>query len=51
MADKYIRVSEKLHRLIKIKSAERHVAMTNFVEICLWKRLKDLEKGDRHNKI
>jgi len=50
MPGKYIRVSSKLHQLVKIRSNERHVSMKFFVELCLWDRLKKDEEDQKSVK-
>jgi predicted HicB family RNase H-like nuclease len=40
MPDKYIRVSNKLHEILKIKSARIHVTLKTLVELYLWSKIK-----------
>ena len=40
MADKYIRVDNHLHEILKIKSAKLHITLKTLVELYLWSKIK-----------
>ena len=50
MADKYIRVSEKLHKRIKLQSYSGHYSMKEIVEQCVWPMFKKNERRKPHDK-
>ena len=48
MADKYIRVDNHLHEILKIKSARLHITLKTLVDLYLWSKIK---KETDHEKI
>ena len=40
MPDKYIRVNNHLHEILKIKSAKLHITLKTLVELYLWSKIK-----------
>jgi len=50
MPDKYIRVDSKLHKILKIRSAESRLSIKNIVDTVLWKCLIKEEEDQKHDK-
>lgn len=49
MPDKYIRINQKLHSIIKQESIHGHMTMKVLVELLLWAKLKK-KLGSRVSK-